>query len=337
MAGSERPMQRREFLEILGGAVTVLPTSARAQQPSGLRRVGVLMGRTEDDIEGQKQTATFQQALAELGWTPHKNIEFDYRWAAGEAVLARTLVKELIGLQPDILVVNGTASLVAVMEQTRSIPIVFVALTDPVAQGFVQSLAKPEGNMTGFGAEELSMGAKWLELLKEVAPKVTSFTVLFHPDSAPFARMYLPFMEAARQSCPCELIASPVHNEIEIDGALAAAGKRANSGIITLPGSFLVSHRTRIVASAAEHQLPAIYPISEFARSGGLIAYGINRKDLFRQAAAYIDRILRGAKPADLPVQQPTKFELVINLKTARALGLDVPSQLQQRADEVIK
>src|ERR1700694_5349958 len=181
-------MQRREVLKLLGSAVTALPVSARAQQPSSVRRVGVLMGRFEADAEGQKQAAAFQQGLAELGWIQHKNIEIDYRWAAGDVVLARTLAKELIGLRPDILVVNSTSSLVAVMEQSRSIPIVFVSVTDPVAQGFVQSLSKPGGNITGFGAEELSMGAKWLELLKEVAPRVTSFTVLFNPDSAPFAR-----------------------------------------------------------------------------------------------------------------------------------------------------
>src|SRR6516225_2525403 len=267
-------MQRREFLEILGGAVAVLPSSARAQQPSGLRRVGVLMGRTEDDVDGQKQTATFQRALAELGWTPHKNIEFDYRWAAGEAVLARTLVKELIGLQPDILVVNGTASLVAAMEQTRSIPIVFVAVTDPVAQGFVQSLAKPGGNITGFGAEEPTMGAKWLQLLSEIAPRLKSITVIFNPDSAPFAQMFLPTMEAVRATSAFELIVSPVRDEIELDRAIAAAGRQQSGGLIALPDSFLNPRRELLVALTAKQNLPAIYGVSEFTRSGGLIAYG---------------------------------------------------------------
>lgn len=329
-------MRRRKFIAVIGGAAAAWSIAARAQ-PSGMRRVGVLMGRFEADAEGQKQAAAFQQGLAELGWMQHKNIEVDFRWAAGDVVLARTLAKELIGLRPDILVVNSTSTLVAAMEQSRSIPIVFVSITDPVAQGFVQSLSKPGGNITGFGAEELSIGAKWLELLKEVAPRVTSFTVLFNPDSAPFARMYLPFIETAGQSCSCELTASPVHNELEIDDALAVAGKRADSGIITLPGSFMSSHRARIIASAAEHHLPAIYSISDFVRSGGLIAYGIERKDLFRRASEYTDRILHGAKPADLPVQQPTKFELAINLKTARALGLSIPPMILSRADEVIE
>ncbi|HLX17528.1 MAG TPA: ABC transporter substrate-binding protein [Bradyrhizobium sp.] len=330
-------MKRREFITLLGGAAVAWPLAAQAQQRGGVLRVGVLMGRAADDAEGQKQTAALEQGLLELGWTPHKNIEVDYRWAAGDTALARTLARELVDPRPDLLVVNSTASLVAVSQQTQSIPVVFVAITDPVAQGFVQSLARPGGNITGFGAEELSMGSKWLELLKEVAPNVTSFTVIFNPDSAPFARMYLPFIETARRACSCELTVSPVHNEREIDSAVAAAGQRSGSGLIALPDSFLNSHRERIAASVAGQHLPAIYSVTEFVRSGGLIAYGIDRADVFRRAATYVDRILKGANPADLPVQQPTKFELAINLKTARALGLSISPTLLSRADEVIE
>lgn len=329
-------MRRRKFITVIGGAAAAWSIAARAQ-PSGMRRIGVLVGRAAGDPEGQKQVAAFQQGLAEQGWLPHQNIEIEYRWAAGDTVLAQKLAKELVEMRPDLLVVNSTASLVAVSQQTQSIPVVFVAVTDPVAQGFVQSLARPGGNITGFGAEELSMGSKWLELLKEVAPKVTSFTVIFNPDSAPFARMYLPYVEAARQACSCELTVSQVHNEREIDSAVAAAGQRSGSGLIALPDSFLNSHRERIAASVADHHLPAIYSVAEFARSGGLIAYGINRPDVFRRAATYVDRILKGANPADLPVQQPIKFELAINLKTARALGLTIPPMLLARADELVE
>ena len=310
-------MRRRDVITLIGGAAT-WPLSARAQQTQRVRRIGVLMARAANDPEGQKQAAALQRGIEELGWSPGRNVEIEYRWAAGDASRAQALAKELLDWRPDILVVNSTPSLVAARQATSTIPIVFVAVADPVAQGFVQSLARPGGNITGFGAEEPSMGAKWVQLLSEMVPRLKSMTVIFNPDSAPFARMFLPAMEAVRATSAFELIVSPVR-------------------LIALPDSFTSSRREMIVASTAKQHLPAIYSVSEFARSGGLIAYGIDRADLFRRSASYVDRILKGEKTADLAVQQPSKFELVINLKTARTLGLAVAPTLLATADEVIE
>jgi len=327
---------RREFITLLGGAAVAWPLAARAQS-SAVRRIGVLMGRSANDPEGQQQAAALQRGLEELGWSPGRNLEIDYRWPAGDAGLAQASAKELVELRSDILVANSTPSLIAARGATSTIPIVFVAIADPVAQGFVQSLARPGGNMTGFEAEEPSMGAKWVQLLNEIAPRVGPITVIFNPDSAPFSRMFLPSMEAARPTAAFELIISPVRNETEINRAIVAAGRQPSGGLIVLPDSFLSSRHEMIVALVAKQHLPAIYSVSEFSRSGGLIAYGFDRADQFRRAAAYVDRILKGEKPADLPVQLPTKFQLVINLKTAKALGLTVPQTLLVAANEVIE
>jgi putative ABC transport system substrate-binding protein len=329
-------IKRREFITLLGGVAAAWPLTARAQS-SAVRRIGVLMGRSASDPEGQKQAAALQRGLEELGWSLGRNLEIDYRWPAGNAGLAQASAKELVELRPDILVANSTPSLIAARGATSTIPIVFVAIADPVAQGFVQSLARPGGNMTGFEAEEPSMGAKWVQLLNEIAPRVGPTTVIFNPDSAPFSRMFLPSMEAARPAAAFELIISPVRNETEINRAIVAAAGQPSGGLIVLPDSFLSSRHEMIVALVAEQHLPAIYSVSEFSRSGGLIAYGFDRADQFRRAAAYVDRILKGEKPADLPVQLPTKFQLVINLKTAKALGLTVPQTLLVAADEVIE
>ena len=329
-------MRRREIVALLGGAVA-WPLPLRAQQGERMRRVGVLMGRAAGDAEGQKQAAALQRGLEELHWSSPRNIEIEYRWPAGDAVRAQTQAKELVELGVDVILANGTPSLLAARRATGTIPIVFVAVADPVAQGFVRSLAQPGGMITGFGVEEPSMGAKWVEVLKEVAPRVASITVMFNPDTAPFARMFLPSMQAVRSAAPFELLESPVASESEVERAISAAATRPAAGLIVLPDQFLNSRRELIVAATARHRLPAIYAISEFTRSGGLIAYGIERTDLFRRATSYVDRILTGAKPADLPVQQPIKFELAINLKTAKALGLDVPPTLLARADEIIE
>ena len=330
-------IERRKFLAALGAAAAAWPLAARAQQGERMRRIGVLMARAANDPEGQKQAAALQRRIEELGWSPGRNVAIEYRWPAGDVSRAQTLAKELLDWRPDILVANSTPSLVAARQVTSAIPIVFVAIADPVAQGFVQSLARPGGNVTGFGAEEPSIGAKWVQLLREIAPRVETVTVMFNPDSAPFARMFLPSMQAVRPSSTFKLIISPVHNETEIDRAIAAAGRQSSSGLIVLPASFLNSRHEMIVTSTAKQHLPAIYSVSEFTRSGGLIAYGIERVDLFRRSAAYVDRILKGEKAADLAVQQPTKFELAINLKTAKALGLAVPPTLLATADEVIE
>jgi putative tryptophan/tyrosine transport system substrate-binding protein len=329
-------LKRREFITLLGGAAA-WPLAARAQQGARMRRIGVLMARAANDPEGQKQAAALQRGIEELGWLPGRNVEIEYRWPAGDASRAQALAKELVDWGPDILVANSTPSLVAARQATSTIPIVFVAIADPVAQGFVQGLARPGGNITGFGAEEPSMGAKWVQLLREIAPRLESITVMFNPDAAPFARMFLPAMEAVRASSAFELIISPVRNETEIDRAIAVAGRQQSGGLIVLPDSFLHSRHEMIVALMAKQHLPAIYSVSEFTRSGGLIAYGIERADLFRRSAAYVDRILKGEKAADLAVQQPTKFELAINVKTAKALGLTVPDTLLATADEVIE
>jgi putative ABC transport system substrate-binding protein len=328
---------RRKFLATLGGAVVAWPFAARAQQAERRRRIGALMGRTSGDPEGQKQAAALQQGLEELHWSSPRNIEIEFRWTAGDAVRAQAQAKELVDLGVDLMLANGTPSLVAARRATDTIPIVFVAVADPVAQGFVRSLAQPGGMITGFGVEEPSMGAKWVELLKEIAPRVESITVIFNPDAAPFARMFLPSMRAVRSPAPLALIESPVGSESDVERAISAAAARPAAGLIVLPDQFLNSRRELVVAATARHRLPAIYALSEFTRSGGLIAYGIERTDLFRRAASYVDRILTGAKPADLPVQQPIKFELAINLKTAKMLGLEVPPTLLARADEVIE
>src|SRR6516165_991206 len=335
--GAGEAMRRREFIALVGSVAAAWPFAARAQQAERLRRIGVLMARAANDPEGQKQAAALQRGIEQLGWSPGRNVDIEYRWLAGDASRAEALAKELVDWRPDILVANSTPSLVAARQATSTIPIVFVAIADPVAQGFVQSLARPGGNITGFGSEEPAMGAKWVQLLSEMVPRLKSMTVIFNPDSAPFARMFLPAMEAVRATSAFELIVSPVRDEIELGRAIALAGRQQSGGLITLPDTFLNPRREMIVALTAKQHLPAIYGVSEFTRSGGLIAYGIERADLFRRSAAYVDRILKGEKAADLAVQQPSKFELVINLKTARTLGLTVPPTLLAAADEVIE
>ena len=330
-------MIRRDFLTLLGGAAVAWPVVARAQQVDRVKRVGVLMGRAESDPEAQRQAAALRRGLAALGWVSGQNVEIVYRWHAGETSQAQTFAKELVELRPDVLVPNTTPSLAAMQQATSTIPIIFIGVADPVGQGFVPSLARPAGNMTGFGLEEPSMGAKWVELLKEVAPAVAHSTILFNPESAPFARMFLPSMEAVARSGALSLRIAPVSNGAEIEHAIAAAGREQGGGLIALPDAFLSGQRDLIVRLAALNRLPAVYTYRPFVAGGGLIAYGIDRVELFRLAASYVNRILKGEKPADLPVQQPTTFELIINLKTAKALGLEVPATLLARADEVIE
>jgi putative ABC transport system substrate-binding protein len=329
-------IKRREFITLLGAAVA-WPIAARAQQPERMRRIGVLIGRAESDEEGQSYVAAFLRGLAALGWMPGRNLEVGYRWQAGHIGQAQVFAKELVELRPDLLVAHSTSSLSAIQRATRTIPIVFVGIADPVGQGFVPSLARPGGNMTGFGLEEPSMGAKWVELLKEISPRVARAAVLFNPEIATFGRMFLPSMEAAARAAGLTLTVAAVRNGAEIEQVIAEVGREPDGGLIALPDSFLIAQRDLIVAATARRKVPAVYALRVFPADGGLIAYGIDRVDLFRLATPYVDRILKGEKPADLPVQMPTKYELVINLKTAKALGLDVPWILQQRADEVIE
>jgi putative ABC transport system substrate-binding protein len=328
-------MRRRDFITLLGGAAA-WPVVVRAQQRGGMRRIGVLMGRPAGDAEGQQQAAALQRGLADLGWLFNRNIEIDYRWQTDDAREREAFAKQLVALNPDVLVANTTPALAAAQQATASIPIVFVAIADPVAQGFVESLPRPGGNITGFAAEEPSMGGKWVETLREIAPGVRRITAIYNPNSAPYAAMFLPSMQALT-ALSVEVVISPVRSEADVESAIAAASSDPSGGLISLPDSFLNSRPDIIAALAAKHHVPAIYPIPSFPRNGGLVAYGIERTDIFYRAAAYIDRILRGEKPSELPVQFPTKFELVINLKTAMALNLTVPQNLLALADEVIE
>ena len=336
---------RRKLITLLGGAAAasyvpcyvLWPMTARAQQGDRVRRIGVLMSYTESDAEGQAFVAEFQKGLQKLGWAEGRNIRFDYRWGAVDAELNQRFAKELTALQPDLIFSHNTPTTAAVLQQTRTIPIIFAIVADPVGSGFVESLPRPGGNLTGFINLEPTMAGKWLELLKEIAPRVNRVAFVFHPQTAPYAEYYLkPFKEAAA-SFAVDAIAAPVHGRSELGPVLAAHAREPNGGLIAMPDSFLNVHRVEITSLAARYGLPAVYPYRFFPEAGGLLSYGSDQPDNFRRAAIYVDRILRGTKPNELPVQIPFKFELVINLKTAKALGLDVPFLLQQRADEVIE
>ena len=320
----------------MGGAAA-WPVVARAQPNERKKRIGVLISRAENDTEGQSYVRAFRQGLEQLGWMTGRNVEIDYRWTGGNDRLNQVLAQELIALKPDVLVINSTGPLIAARQVAGAIPIIMAAVADPVAQGFVQSLERPGGNITGFAVEEPAMGPKWIELLKEIAPNVKQISAIFNPRSAPFAKMFVPSMEAVRASFSVELTVSPVGDDKEIESAIDMAARAPSGGLVFLPDSFLASRRERIADWVAKKKLPAIYSTSTFVRSGGLIGYGFDRADLFHQAAGYVDRIIKGEKPANLPVQMPIKFEMAINLKTAKTLGIAVPPTLLARADEVIE
>ena len=335
-------MRRREFITLLGGAALVWPLVARAQQHAtdGMRQIGMLVPRAATDPEAQRFVNTLAQALEHLGWTDGRNIRIDHGWnSGGDPEQARAAAKELVSLAPNVIAVYRTPDLAAVRQETQTIPIVFVSVTDPVGQGFVASLAHPGGNITGFAAENAAMGSKWLELLKEIAPNVTRVALLFNPKTAPFSASILQSIEAAAPSLAVRATAAPVYNATDIEDAIIALARESNAGLIVASDAFALLHRDLIITLAAQHRLPAVYPLRAFAPRGGLITYApdLSMVRVSDQAATYIDRILRGAKPADLPVQEPTKFDLVINLKTAKALGLTVPQSILARADEVIE
>jgi putative tryptophan/tyrosine transport system substrate-binding protein len=330
-------MSRREFITLLGGAAAAWPLVARAQQPDGVRRIGVLMAYFESDREGQANVAAFRQGLQKLGWTDGRNLRIDSRWATLDAELMQRYAKELIALQPDLILSSSTPTTATLLHQTRTIPIIFASLVDPVGSGFVASLSRPGGNVTGFTIMESSLAGKWLELLKEIAPRVARVAFLFNPATATYAQYYLTPFKAAAASFGVEAIAAPVHNTSELESVVAAQAHTPNTGLILMPDAFTIDHSEEITLLAARYRLPAVYPFRFIAELGGLLSYGNNRLDNFQSVATYADRILKGAKPSGLPVQAPVKFELVINLKTAKVLGLDVPPLLQQRADEVIE
>jgi ABC-type uncharacterized transport system substrate-binding protein len=327
-------MKRREFMILLGAAAAAWPLAAGAQQPDRVRRVGVLMG-IADDFEGQARIAVFRQALQALGWSEGRNVQFIYRWSGGDVAHARQLAKELLDLRSDVILTNSTPVTVAVRDSTRTTPTVFVQVSDPVGAGVVQSLARPRGNLTGFTNFDPSTAGKWLELLKRLAPNITRVAYLFNPNTAPL--LYAKAVETAAPSLSVKSIPAAVHNAVEIERALAQVARESDSALLVLPDLFNATNRQSIITLAARHVLPAVYPFRYFVTSGGLMSYGTELLDTYRQAASYVDRILKGERPSDLPVKQPTKFELVINLKTAEALGIEVPPTLLARADEVIE
>ena len=327
-------MKRREFITLLGGAVA-WPLAARAQQPDRMRRIGVFMNLASDDAEGQARNAAFLQGLQEAGWAVGRNVRIEYRWGAGDAELFRRYAAELVALAPDVTLASG-ASMYALQQVTREVPIVFVQVPDPVGAGIVLSMARPGRNATGFTPFEYGVSAKWLELLKEIAPRVTRAAVVRDP-AIPTGTGQLGAIQSVAPSFGVELSPVDVRDVREIEGTVAAFARGSNGGLIVTASALAVVHREVIITLATRYKLPAVFFLRSFVTDGGLISYGPDSMDQFRRAAGYVDRILKGEKPADLPVQAPTKYELVINLKTARALGLDVPPTLLARADEVIE
>jgi putative ABC transport system substrate-binding protein len=328
-------MRRREFLGVLAGAVAVLPRVARAQQGERVRRVGVLMPFTANDPEAQARNALFEQSLRELGWMVGRDLQIDYRWPGGEAASIRRDAAELVALAPDVIMTVGSLTMGPMQQATQTIPIVFVNLADPVGAGFVQSLARPGGNATGFTNYEYSMSGKWVELLKQIAPNVKRVAILRDPTSAAGIGQFSAIQSAA-QSLGVNLTPVSLRDAGEIERGVTEFARSDNGGLIVTSGG-TAFRRDLIIGLASRHKLPAVYPFRYYAKDGGLITYGPDPRDSVRHAAAYVDRILKGEKPADMPVQAPTTYELVINLKTAKALGLTVPPSLLARADEVIE
>jgi len=328
-------IRRRNFITLLGGAAA-WPLAARAQQGGRMRRIGVLIALDENDPFAKTNVSAFSQALAGLGWTDGRNVRIDLRYAGGDINRIRAFAQELVDLQPDIIVTNATPPTAAVQRETRTIPIVFVNVGDPVVNGIVPRLDRPGGNVTGFGFVEPSFAGKWLELLSEIAPGLKRAAIMFNPDTA-LVSTWMPSFETAARAFKVVLIPAPVHSDAEIETAVIALGREPGVGLVVMPEVFMQAHRVPIILAAARNSVPAVYGDSVFARDGGLLSYGIDTVDSYRRATTYVDRILRGEKPGDLPVQLPRKFEMVVNRKTATALGLAIPPSIMLRADEVIE
>jgi putative tryptophan/tyrosine transport system substrate-binding protein len=329
-------MRRRDFISLLGSAALALPDFSSAQER--VPQIGMLSAYAESDPAGQASVAAFREGLQQLGWTEGRNIHVEMRWAASDMALLQQFAKELVAMQPALILSANTLTTAALLQQTRTIPIIFANVADPVGAGFLASLARPGGNVTGFSNLEASMAGKWVELLKEIAPDVTKVAAMFNPDSAPGRGAYfLGPLQTAAASFGVRVVAVPVRDKAAIESVLADLARQPNSGLIVTSDIFLIAHRVEITSLAARHRIPAIYPYRVFAEVGGLVSYGSVLIDNYRRAAAYADRILKGAKPNELPVQAPVKFELVVNLKTARALNISVPLPIQQRADEMIE
>jgi putative tryptophan/tyrosine transport system substrate-binding protein len=329
-------VRRREFITLLGGAAAAWPLAARAQQGERMRRVGVLTNLAQTDSEGRARDEAFVQGLRQLGWTEGDNLRIDRRWTAGDAERGRQYATELVALAPDVIVTTGSAGLIPLLQVTRTIPIVFTVVPDPVGAGFVDSLARPGGNATGFVQFEFGLTGKWLELLKEIAPDITRVAVLREPGLTAAIAQFAA-LQAVAPSLRVDLVPLNFRDQRDIERTVAAFVRSSNDGMIVTSGPLAAVHREVIIATAARHKLPAVYVSRFTALDGGLISYGPDFRDQYRRAAGYVDRILKGEKPGDLPVQAPTKYELVVNLKTAKALGLDVPPMLLARADEVIE
>jgi len=330
-------LRRRELISLLGGMAAAWPLTARAQPPERMRRIGMLFGIANDQ-ETRARTAAFEQNLSQLGWIVGQNIRIDYRYATGEVERMRSLARELIDLRPDVIVAHSTPVTAAVMEATRTLPIVFVVVADPVGSGFVASVPRPGGNVTGFTNLDAMITGKLLTILKEIMPNVTRVALMFNPDTVASGGLYYsrPF-EAAAPAFGITPVIAEVREPAAIERIMSSLGEQPGSGMIMMPDNFTTVHRELIIALAARHRLPTIYPYRYFAEAGGLMSYGVDAVDLFRRAPSYVDRILKGEKPSELPVQAPTKFELVINMKTAKALGLTVPRILLAAADTLIE
>jgi putative ABC transport system substrate-binding protein len=329
-------MRRREFIAGLTGAAA-WPLAARAQQGERIRRIGVLMNVGENDSQGSVRVGAFMRGLRDLGWNEGRNVRFDKRWASGNPELARQYATELVQSGPDVILASASLTLAALQQATRTIPIVFAQVTDPVGQGFVDSLAHPGGNITGFANFEFPMVGKWLELLKDLVPGVRRAALMFNPETAPYGQSYLPQFDAVARQVEIKAILAAVRSDDDIERAVRDLAEGPKSGLIVVTDSFTTVHRFEIISRAARYRVAAIYPYGYFAHDGGLLSYGSDTADLFRRSAAYVDRILKGAKAAELPVQQPTKFELVINLMTAKEFGLSVPPSLLAVADDLIE
>ena len=332
-------MTRREFIRLLGGAAVVWPLAARAQKPGGVRRIGVLLSVAESDPEGKAQLSGFTLGLAELGWIDGRNLRMEVRWGGGDVDQIRTFAKELVALQPDLIVAQGTPVTAALQRETRTIPIVFVVVTDPVGDGFVAGLSHPGGNITGFLTSESAITAKMFELLTEIAPGLRRVAMLFNPDTAPGGgTYYFRDFEAAARSTKVEPIAARARSDAEIEAIVTSLGRESGGGLVVMPDYFMVNHVGPIILLAARNNVPAVYPWRfVVAKDGALLSYGPDLRDIVRRGAPYVDRILRGEKPADLPVQVPVKFEMAVNAKTAKALGLTVPPSILVRADEIFE
>jgi putative tryptophan/tyrosine transport system substrate-binding protein len=329
-------VKRREFITFLAGTAVAWPLATRAQRGERMRRIGAMMLLAENDPQQQEWTAAFLQGLQQAGWVDRRNVQIEYRWGGGDSVRARRYAAELVALAPDVILAPGSASLGPLIQATRDIPLVFVHLPDPVGAGFVDSLAKPGGNVTGFLLFEYGISAKWLELLKQIAPEVTRVAVIRDPAITAGIGQWSA-IQATAPSLGVEAVPVNVRDATEIERTVAAFARSSNGGLIVTGSALATSHRDLIIGLAAQHKLPAVYYERLFVTAGGLISYGADLSDQYRRSADYVDRILKGEKPADLPVQAPTKFEMVVNLKSAKALGLDLPTAVLVRADRVIE